>query len=75
MNNNDGYRKIVSCINDQVKFVKEGVEKGEINVNEIPFDELKEKITDYCHYLYTEMNDTEIGLLVDKIFADELGYE
>lgn len=75
MNNNDGYRKIVSCITKQARTVKKGVEKGEINVDEKLLNELKEKITDYCHYLYTEMNDTEIGLLVDKIFADELGYE
>lgn len=55
--------------------IKEGVDNEAIQIDDKLLNDYKDGVTDLCLILYPDMPKYEIGLRVDKIFADVLGME
>lgn len=68
-------KKIDNYIRFQATVMKEGIDKGEIRISEELLQEQKEGVIGHCLDLNPNMLRAEIGLRVDKIFADVLGME
>ena len=69
MNNIDNYIQFHASV------IKEGIDNGDIQINDNLLHDYKEGVINLCLILKPNISRTEIGLLVDKIFANVLGYE
>lgn len=64
--------EIKEYVMKQVNLLNEAIDNGDIPMNDKLLHDYKEGVIDICLILNPNMLRAEIGLLVDKIFADVL---
>ena len=68
-------KKIDNYIWLQAAVIKEGIDNGDIQIDDTLLNDYKDGVIDLCFILYPDMPEAEIEPRVNKIFADVLGME